>query len=93
MDQTVQMIVAFVFGVAFVITLLVIAIRFPNPTPFQYNVFRAVLALAAAGVAAMVPGFIDIQFNPTTEVLIRAGGALAVFVIVYFLNPARLVTQ
>jgi hypothetical protein len=89
--QIAQMIVAFVFGVAFVVTLLIIAIRFPNPTPFQYKVFQTVLALAAAGVAAMVPGFIDINLKLSEEILIRAGGALAVFVIVFFLKPARLV--
>ncbi len=47
-----QAVVAFVFGVAFVVALLVLAIKFPNPALFQYNVFRIVLALAAAGVAA-----------------------------------------
>lgn len=88
---TIQMIVAFIFGVAFVITLLLLAIKFPRPTDFQYNVFRIVLSLAAAGVGAMIPGFINIEVNPTVGFLIRAGGALAVFVIVFFFNPASLV--
>jgi hypothetical protein len=86
----VQIVVAFVFGVAFIVTLILLAIRFPRPTPFQYNVFRTVLSLAAAGVAAMVPGFIDVQIGTTAKLLIRAGGALAVFVIVFFFNPAKL---
>jgi hypothetical protein len=46
----------FAFGVIFVIALLLLAIFFPEPTPFQYQVFRIVLALAAAGVAALIPG-------------------------------------
>ena len=90
---TTQAIIAFVFGVVFVITLLVIAVRFPNPTPFQYNIFRIILSLASAGVAAMIPGFLNVDINSTTGLLIRAGGALAVFVIVYFFNPAKLAIQ
>lgn len=90
---TAQIIIAFIFGVTFVVALIVLAIKFPHPTPFQYNVFRIVLSLAAAGAAAMIPGFINIQVNPTTGLLIRAGGALAVFVVVFFFNPAQLAIQ
>jgi len=82
-----ERIAIFIFGVAFVLTLLALAIKFPEPTPFQYTVFRIVLALAAAGVAALIPGFIQVQYRDA----IRAGGALAVFVIVYFFSPASLV--
>lgn len=88
-----QIFIAFGFGVVFVVVTIVIAVAFPHPTPFQYNVFRIVLALAAAGVAAMVPGFIDIKISSTTGLLIRAGGALAIFVIAYFFNPAQLAIQ
>lgn len=77
---------AFAFGVVFVIVLLVLATLVPNPTPFQYTVFRIVLALAAGGVAAMIPGFLTV----TVPNFLRAGGALAVFVIVYFYSPAEL---
>lgn len=80
-------ILAYVFGVIFVTTILVVAIFFPNPTDFQYTVFRIVLALAAGGVAAVVPGFIQVKFKSW----LRAGGALAVFVIVYLVAPAALV--
>jgi len=76
---------AFAFGVLFVIVLLVLAIWFKEPTPFQYLVFRVVLALAAAGVAAMIPGFLEVRLGRG----VRAGGALAVFVIVYFYDPAE----
>jgi hypothetical protein len=78
-----QQYTAFAFGGVFVVVLIVLALKIPNPRPFQYIVFRAILALAAAGVAAMIPGFIQIQFSQW----LRAGGALAVFVVVYFYNP------
>jgi hypothetical protein len=81
-----QQITAFAFGVVFVTALLVLAVKFPEPTSFQYMVFRIVLALAAGGVGAMIPGFLKVEVKPG----IRAGGALAVFVIVFFFNPAKL---
>jgi hypothetical protein len=77
---------AYIFGVVFVVVLIVVALAVPNPTDFQYTVFRIVLALAAAGVAAMIPGFLQV----TVSNWIRAGGALAIFVIVYFYSPAAL---
>ncbi len=85
-----QVKIAFGFGVAFVVALLCLAVVFPTPTVFQYNVFRIVLSLAAAGVAAMIPGFIELKLSTIAGLLIRAGGALAVFVIVFFFNPAQL---
>ena len=87
---TLQIIIAFIFGVIFITAMLLLAIKFPHPTPFQYRVFRITLSLAAAGVAAMIPGFINLEINPNVGLLIRAGGAIAVFVLVYFYNPAQL---
>lgn len=51
---------------------------------FQYLIFRLVAALAAGGVVAVMPGFIELKFGQW----LRAGGTLAVFAIVYFMNPA-----
>lgn len=87
MDKRNQRLGAFLFGIIFVICLLALAVFFPTPTPFQYMVFKTVLSLAAAGVAAMIPGFLQVNVSGW----IRAGGALAVFVIAYFYNPASLV--
>lgn len=82
-----EAILAFAFGVTFVVTLLVLAIAFPNPSPFQYAVFRVVLALACAGVAVVIPGIL----NLTLGKWLTAGGALAVFAVVYFFSPAAAV--
>jgi hypothetical protein len=89
MPKRTQQILAFLFGVVFIIVLLVIAIAFPKPTSFQYTVFRVVLALAAAGAATMIPGFLQVTISDW----LRAGGALAVFVIVFFYNPAMLIIE
>ncbi len=79
----------FVFGTAFLIALTVLSLFFPEPKPFQYLVFRVILALAAAGFAAFIPGFIHVEIKPA----IRAGGALAVFVVIYFFSPATIVSK
>jgi hypothetical protein len=83
-DLNINALLAFVFGVVFVATLLTLAIVIPNPTLSQLSVFRTVLALSAAGVGAVIPGFIHVQMKS----FVRAGGALALFVIVYFFSPA-----
>jgi hypothetical protein len=89
MTRALQRKAAFTFGIFFIMSMLVLALFVPNPTPFQYLVFRVVLSLAAAGVAAMIPGFIELNIPNW----IRAGGALAVFLIVFFYNPASLVAD
>ena len=63
------------FGIVFIVTILVLAVKFPQPTPMMYTAFRVVLALAAAGVAAMIPGFIYVNISEW----LRTGGAMAVF--------------
>lgn len=85
-NKSQERLAAFVFGIAFVAVLVVLAIVFPNPTAFQYTTFRIVLALAAAGVAVMIPGFLNFKVGTW----LRAGGALGVFAIVYFKSPAAL---
>jgi hypothetical protein len=86
MNKKTQMFMSFGFGVTFVIVLIVLSIAFPEPTRLQYQVFRTVLSLAGAGVVALFPGFIEVKFGNW----LRAGGALAVFAILYFMNPAQL---
>lgn len=89
MTKHTQKYAAAAFGTVFVVVLIGIAFFVPEPTDFQYLVFRIVLALAAAGVAAMIPGFLEVQLSQT----LRAGGALGVFLVVYFYNPAAMVAH
>lgn len=82
-----EKVAAFAFGIVFVVVMLAIALFVPEPKPFQEMLFRTVLALAAAGVGAVVPGMISVEWkNPK----LRAAGAFALFVIVYLLNPPKL---
>jgi PAN domain len=87
MTRPQERLAVFIFGVVFVSTLLVLAVALPNPTQWQYQIFRFVLALAAAGVAAFIPGSLEISVSNW----LKAGGALAVFALVVFKSPAALV--
>lgn len=79
----INIVLAFVFGVSFLITMLVLATEFTNPTPFQIQVFMTTLSLAAAGVGAVLPGRIEFRYKN----LLRATGAAAFFGIVWFTQP------
>ena len=88
-----NIVLAFAFGVIFLAAILAIAVLLPNPTPQQFMIFRIVIAVAAAGVAAVIPGLLAVNLSAGKKLAIRAGGALAVLVIVYFFSPAGLVTD
>lgn len=81
-----QVIAAGALGSVFVLTLLGIAFLVPDPTAFQREIFRVVLALAAGGIGAILPGTLDLEFKGW----IQAGGALAMFTLVYLKNPASM---
>lgn len=84
-----QRTLALAFGVLFVVVMLGLALFIPSPTLFQQFVFRIVLGLAASGVATTIPGALDLKIRAG----IRATGAIAVFALLYFFNPAELVTD
>lgn len=71
-------------GVIFILISVLLIILYPNPSPAQYQVFKIVLALACAGFAAAIPGAINVGVGNA----VRAGGAMGVFVIIYFFSPA-----
>lgn len=79
--------IVFAFGLVFLVTRLMLAIRFPHPSKDQEAVFRTVLSLAAAGIAAAIPGLMRLE-SQMAATTISATGALAVFALVYLLNPA-----
>lgn len=79
----------FLFGVFFVVVLLLLALAVPSPTEAQWRIFNVVLALVAAAIGAILPGVLHLQFTPW----LRASGALAVFAFVYLVKPAALVAK
>ena len=70
-------------GLGFALLIFLTILFFPCPTGAQYVVFKILISLGAAGIAAVIPGFLEFKHRKE----ITAGGALAVFVLVYFFNP------
>ena len=84
MTKTAQGWFAAGFGALLILIILGLVFAFPNPSQFQMDIIRIVLSVAAAGFAVTFTGFLEVQLPG----FIKAGGALAVFAIVYFYNPA-----
>ena len=72
-----------IVGIALLALVAAAAYFIPFPSSWQKGILLTVLALAAAGIAAIIPGFIEIEHKG----LLRAGGAIAVFCVVYFFKP------
>lgn len=79
----------FVFGVVFLVSILVLVISIPKPTLVQFFAFRLTLALAASGIGALIPGLIHFQQKLPHEGMIRFGGAIGLFATIWFTNPAK----
>ncbi|HWK95768.1 MAG TPA: DUF4019 domain-containing protein [Pseudolabrys sp.] len=88
--RNIEKVSVFVFGVVFLSAILVLVVLIPTPTAPQFFAFRLTLALSAAGVGALLPGFLRLDIPLPVRGGIRAGGALALFASVWFLNPAIL---
>lgn len=88
-------ILALIFGTAFLGILTYAGLRDrPIDDPGQFFFLRLVAALsAAATVAAIIPGLIKVKVTTGKGFLIQATGALAVFVVVYAVNPPKLVQR
>jgi hypothetical protein len=83
-EVDIKTLIAFAFGAIFIISILVFTAVVKDPSPTEIWTYRVILALAAAGVAAILPGFIDIKYKS----LVQAGGAIGVFVLVLVAFPA-----
>ena len=73
-------------GLVLLLILLAIALIVRCPTNFQNNIFIIILALAGAAFASIIPGLIEVKYRQ----IITAAGALAVFVIIFFMKPTQL---
>ena len=75
-------------GAGALLVVLVAALLLPCPTIAQQRMIQIGLSLAAACVAAGISGFVSVNLRLPVGTTVRAGGALAVFLIVFAFNPA-----
>ena len=70
----------FVFGVVFLVALLAIAALDRRPSNTSWHIYNSVLAIAAAGIAALLPGTLSLNWRPG----LKATGALAMGALVFY---------
>lgn len=75
-------------GVALILLAIVLAFVFQQPTPLQTKIIQALLALGFGGFATELTGFLKVDMNWGPRLVVGAGGALAVFVILWFTNAS-----
>ncbi len=80
---------AFAFGCVALAVVLWLGFRAETLSEQQFEILRIVSALAGGGVGAVIPGFLDVSMKAGSKLALRAGGALAVFVVLYFWSPAH----
>ncbi len=85
-----QLVTGLIIGVFFALIVLGLVVFIPSPTPTQFFVFRGSFAIALAAVAAIIPGLLNVE-SRFQQVSVKATGAIAVFVLVWLLNPPALV--
>lgn len=95
----IDIVLSFVFGVVFLLLAMafsLVAFFLPKPAnPDMVGLFlyvmQVVLAMSASGVAAVIPGFLNVSLQQKLGnrfvIGLRAGGAIAVFVVVFLINP------
>ena len=85
-----QLITGLVIGVTFALLILAAVVFIPSPTVTQFFIFRGLFAIALAAIAAIIPGLLNVE-SRFQKFSVKATGAIAVFVIVWFLNPPALI--
>ncbi|WON75237.1 DUF4019 domain-containing protein [Nitrosospira sp. Is2] len=78
----INVLLSFVFGVVFITAILIFAVWIKDPSAFQLWTFITVLALSAGGVGAVIPGILNVDLP-----YVKAGGALALFTMVFLMKP------
>lgn len=88
-----QTITGFVVGLIFVLSGVVSAIFFPEPTVYQQFTFRGMFAIGLAAMAPIIPGFVNFTSKVGGKagyMTIVAGGSIAIFLIIWMVNPPKL---
>lgn len=85
-----QLIIGLAIGILIAVTILVLVVFIPNPTPVQFFVFRGLFSISLAAIAAIIPGLLHVE-SRFQKFSIRATGAIAVFILVWLINPPALI--
>ncbi len=82
-DKNMTTWMAYIFGAVGVVAVVAISMLTPELTKFQRAVLWSLFAMSLAGIASVVPGFINVRFRK----YLVAGGGLAIFALIYLASP------
>ncbi|WP_049855375.1 hypothetical protein [Dickeya fangzhongdai] len=74
-------------GIFFMLISFSAALILKEPTQSQFFAIRGMFSLGGAGVGSCIPGWLNVNVKG----YVKAGGALAIFVILWLLNPPAFV--
>lgn len=75
-------------GIFFILLAVVLAFVFQEPNTLQTRILLATFALGGGGFGGEIAGFINTDLTLGEKLKISAGGACAIFVILFFFVPA-----
>jgi hypothetical protein len=78
-----------IVGLVLAACAIILAFVFTNATPLQRQIILTLAALAGGAIATEIPGFLSVQLTLSEKTGVAAGGAIAVFVILYFWSAAK----
>ena len=87
-----QLITILIVGLLFSMIILALAVFIPNPTNTQFFIFRGIFSVSLAAIAAVIPGLLNVE-SRFQSFSIKATGAIAVFIIVWLLNPPAIINS
>jgi hypothetical protein len=73
-------------GCGLVAVSVVLAFAFKEPNTLQTKIIQGLFALGLGGFATELSGFLKVDMKWGTRLVIGAGGALAVFIVLWFTN-------
>lgn len=87
----IETLLAFAFGTVFCGILAYASLSAVPITAHSFFFLKVISALSASGVAAVIPGMINVEIGRGSLMAVRAAGAIAVFLLVFKADPPALV--
>jgi hypothetical protein len=77
-----------IIGIAFILLAVLLGFVYQAPTPLQTHILLGLFSIGGGGFGGEIAGFIKTDLTLGRKLAISAGGAAAIFVLLYFFVPA-----